>query len=123
MEVKVKNQDLANIIGQLLQMQHEKLTLGVKNRLQKIVKELKKHYDPFNESLIDLLKSLGVEKNEKEVYPFPKGFAESAEYKELAEQENTVLIDLIDYTKVVELETTVPYDMELLKPFFENFEA
>lgn len=123
MEVKVKNKELPNIIGQLTQLQIEKLTLGVKHRLQKIVRELKKHFDPFNETLIEMLKAKGVQPNADDLYPFPKGFSDTAEYKELAEQENTITIDLIDYTKIVDLETNVPYDMELLSPFFENFEA
>lgn len=123
MEVKVKNEDLGLIIGQLTQMQFEKLSLGVKHRIQKIVKQLKVHFEPYDKTLVQMLEAKGVKSNEKNVYPFPAGFVDTAEYKEIAEQENTVTIDLIDYERVKEMETNVPYDMELLKPFFENFEA
>jgi hypothetical protein len=121
MEVKVKNQDLGLIIGQLNALQKEKITLGVKNSIQKLVKTLTKDFEPFNKLVVELLEKLEV-KPEKGNYKAPDGFFENLEYKEIAEQKNTIIFDPIDFNKIADLETQVVYNFELLSPFFENFE-
>lgn len=123
MEVKVKNQDLAMLIGQLNTLQSEKITLGVKNRIQKIVKTLAKEHEPYNKLVIELLEKLGVKPDEKGNYKYPDGFFSNQEYTEIAEQLTTINFDPIDFNKIMEIETTVVYNFEFLSSFFENFEA
>lgn len=121
MEIQAKNENLAMMLGQLNALQSEKITLGVKNRIQKIVKTLAKEHEPYNKLIIELLEELGVKPDENKNYKYPAGFLENQEYKEIANQTCTIIFDPIDFNKIETIETEVIYDFELLSPFFENY--
>jgi signal recognition particle subunit SEC65 len=121
MEIQVKNENLAMMLGQLNALQSEKITLGVKNRIQKIVKTLASEHEPYNKLIIELLEQLGVKPDENKSYKYPQGFLENEEYKEIANQSVTIIFDAIDFNKITEIETEVVYDFTLLSPFFENY--
>jgi hypothetical protein len=121
MEIQVKNENLAMMLGQLNAMQSEKITLGVKNRIQKIVKTLASEHEPYNKLIIELLEQLGVVPDENKSYKYPQGFFENEQYKEIANQSVTIIFDPIDFNRITEIETEVVYDFTLLSPFFENY--
>lgn len=102
---------------------NEKITLGVKNRIQKLIKELLKHYDPYNELYIELLKnSGGVDVEGIVTLPKEKQTEEFfAAKKELDEQMCELSFDPIDFKMIEPIESEDVYDFELLSPFFENY--
>lgn len=121
METKIKNQNLKVTIEQLDKMLSEKITLGTKNRIQKVINLLTPHYTDYYKSHIELLKKHGAEEKEG-MLDLPKPYTEEfiKEFTELNEQDNTVIFDPIDFTKIENIESEVFYNIELLKKFFEN---
>lgn len=130
METKVKNSDLYPIAQQLSVLQREKIPLGQKNRIQKIVRLINEHFVPYNNLHVELLKKHGAtqkpnaevsfdpKEGEKEVVT-PSEFTE--EFSELSAQTNTMTFDPVDYSKIVDAESDQVYNFELLSPFFENY--
>jgi regulator of sigma D len=127
MEVKVKNGTLPQLIGEFSQMLNEKLSLGTKHRIQKILKKLHAEYEQYNPALIDLLKKYGaIEKKTENGVNYsltPEQITEEflSEQKELSEVECILHVDPVDFNFIVNLETQVNYTFDLLQPFFENF--
>ena len=105
-------------------LQDEKITIGTKNRIQKIVKKLNEHYEPYQSSLVELLKANGAtESNGLVNLPIDKHTDEfKAQKKELDEQSCEIDFDPIDFTMIENIETEQVYDFELLSPFFENYQ-
>ena len=105
-------------------LQDEKITIGTKNRIQKIVKKLLEHYEPYQASFVELLKANGAVESEGMV-SLPKGVEPSEEFRkqklELDEQICELDFDAIDFTMIENIETEQVYDFELLSPFFENY--
>ena len=105
-------------------LQDEKITIGTKNRIQKVVKKLVEHYEPYQASFIELLKTNGAVESDGMV-SLPKGVEPSEEFKkqklELDEQLCELDFDPIDFKMIENIETEQVYDFELLSPFFENY--
>ena len=129
MEIKVENQKLKPTIDELNDLLNEKLTLGTKNRVQKIVKKLAAEFEPFNKLHIELLEKHGATKQGDKIGFFnsfdgservPEAFL--LDFKEIATQTSTINFDPIDFNFVEQMETTKNYKFDLLAPFFENFE-
>lgn len=124
MEVKIKNINLLPTAEQMSLLLKEKISFGTKNRIQKIIKEVMVHHNPFNTLWCELLKAHGgTEIDGKIELPDPKNPPEEfvKEFKELCEDEVTLNVDLIDYSKLESIESENVYSEELLKPFFENY--
>lgn len=124
----IKNGNLPQLIGEFQQMLNEKLTLGTKHRIQKILKKLKAENDEYNPAFIELLKNHGAKETKDEngfinysLKPEQVTSEFVAEKKELDEVENHIDFDPIDFSFIENLETNVNYSFDLLEPFFENF--
>jgi hypothetical protein len=125
MEVKIENQKLKITIDELNDLLNERLTLGTKNRVQKIIKKLAVEFEPFNKLHIELLEKHGAQKFGKKI-GFENDNAPEAfliEFQEIGSQTSTINFDPIDFSFLEQMETTKNYKFELLAPFFENFEA
>ncbi|MES2379753.1 MAG: hypothetical protein V4538_01840 [Bacteroidota bacterium] len=122
MKTEVENKDLITIISHFNNLQREKISLGVKNRVQKISKMiLLEHYEPFNNLVLELCKKRNLIANDKGQYEPPEEFYKLSEYLELAQQKCTLTFDPIDWLLIKDIETTHVYDFDLLKAFFENY--
>lgn len=121
----IKNGNLPQLIGEFQQMLNEKLTLGTKHRIQKILKKLKAEYDEYNPAFIELLKKYGAQENKTDgtIGLKPEQITSEfvAEKKELDEVESHFDFDPIDFNFIENLETNVNYSFDLLEPFFNNF--
>jgi hypothetical protein len=124
----IKNGNLPQLIGEFQQMLNEKLTLGTKHRIQKILKKLKAENDEYNPAFIELLQNHGAKETKDEngfinysLKPEQVTSEFVAEKKELDEVENHIDFDPIDFSFIENLETNVNYSFDLLEPFFENF--
>ena len=122
METKIKNQNLLPAIEHLNALLNELISIGTKNRVQKIVKVLMPHYDDYHKLHLELLKKYGATEKDGQIFlapPLPDDFMK--EFTELKEQENSISFDTIDYTRIENIETTYNYDMELLSTFLDNY--
>jgi hypothetical protein len=121
----IKNGNLPQLVGEFQQMLNEKLTLGTKHRIQKILKKLRAEFDEYKPAFIELLKKYGAQENKADGTVSLKPEQVTPDYveekKELDEVENHIDFDPIDFSFIENLETNVNYSFDLLEPFFENF--
>lgn len=126
METTVKNSELLIISEQLSKLESENVTLGVKSRIQKIIRSLNDHFEVYNPLFIKLLEKYGAEKDEQGFLSlkFSNGDSKQEEYKTDYEELNvfnTITFDPIDFLKIQDISTTNKYNFDLLKRFFENY--
>jgi hypothetical protein len=107
--MKLKKKFIIPLLGQLLVYKDEKeagglllenLTLGTKRRVQKIRKELLKHYEELQEDIKDI-------KGEPEVMERELGI--------LSEEEVEITSELFDINQLDNVSSTANYDFELLE--------
>ena len=123
--MEIKNQFLNSTLIQLDKLMVEKVSIGIKNRLTKVIRVIQPDAKAYGESHIELIKKYGGTENEDKSWsiktiPIPEDYF--TEFKELTEMVNTYTFDKIDYTKIAEIETEFPYDFTEVKELFENYE-
>ena len=117
MEISILNRNLYDSIMELGKLQEEKLAIGTKHRIQKILKSLVEHYEPFKESHLEILKKYNAVEKEGRLEienPSPEFVSE---FRELSDQENRILIDPIEYSKIDDIETSTVYNFDILDKF------
>lgn len=99
-----------------------KLSMGFKNRLQKLVRKLSVEYQDYIENLIELLKKHGaVNKDNAWVLEnSDTNTAYQAEFKELSGLICTIDFDPLDFSFIENVETDEVFDFELLELICES---
>lgn len=142
METKIKNSQLATIIENFTGIDYfngkrstafglinEDVTIGIENRIKKIVRELTKHFNDYFEGYAALMKRVEKkhfpDKKDKNSFTFvltEQSERFQKEFNELLDQEVTVVFDAVDFKMIENLPRNkqFSYDYELLRPFFEN---
>lgn len=120
MEIKLENYKLETIIGQLTDLMGEKVSMGVKNRLQKIVRELDVHLKDYRKLHVEMLKAHGATENDGKLELADVSQAFIEEYNDLSKQSNTIKFDPVDFSKIEDLQSDKVYDFVFLADFFEN---
>lgn len=122
MDIKIENAALLPVLEKFTELEAEKISLAVRNRIRKIKARLAEHYKSYNESHVELLLKYGgvTDENKNTSLAEDKITPEfQSEFLELANLSNTISFDGIDFNMIDKLETENDY-LRLLEPFFEN---
>ena len=117
MEISILNKNIFDSMVELDKLQSEKISIGSKHRIQKILKILSEHYKPFNESHIEILKKYNAVEKDGRLEVENPSIAFVEEFRYLSDQENRILIDPIEYSKIEDIETSNIYNFDILDKF------
>ena len=105
---------------------NEKLTIGTKSRMQKIVNLLEAEYKEYQKLFIELLKKYGAtEENEGHLSLAPEKRTPefNEEFQELLTQKITLgAFDRVNFKQIEDIESEAVYAIDLLAPrFISNY--
>ena len=101
---------------------NEKLTIGTKSRMQKIVNLLEAEYKEYQKLLIELLKKYGATEEDEgflSLAPEKRTSEFNEEFQELLTQKITLgAFDRVDFKQIENIETESNYNIGILSPRF-----
>lgn len=111
--------DLSSGSTVMVGLVNEKLTIGAKSRIQKIVKLLEAEFKDYLKLHSELLKKHGAIEKEGRLELLEGSTEFSEEFQELLSQKITLgVFDKIDFKQIENIETTSNYNLALLSPRF-----